>query len=281
MSVSHNGKKPGALWYMRKRTGAFFAACKDKSTRHIARVMRRDGALSVAGFATAGVFLKVSTAAITGFIFSYGLPVAAGAGVLMGAKSYLSYRKSSKTGKKSTHVRDGLIAVGAIGAGVFLLSSGAAAVVAMVVGVGAPVAAGAGVLFAGKSWLSSRKLGKSTPAYNYMRKAEQNWLEKKERAPLFKRMGAAITNTCRATGRALSSPLRLFARKDSADAQTTTPTAPAAARTTSAPALDSSASSDFAKSAPAPEQDPARAAAAAERAAARSRRKLEGGTRFN
>lgn len=282
MSVSYNGKKPGAVWYMRKRTGAFFAACKDKSTRHIARVMRRDGALSTAGFVTAGVFLKVSTAAITGFIFSYGLPVAAGAGVLMGAKSYLSYRKSAKTGKKSTHVRDGLIAVGAIGAGVFLLSSGAAAVVAMVVGVGAPVAAGAGVLFAAKSWMASRKLSKSIPAYNYMRKAEQNWLEKKERAPLFKRIGAAIAAACRATAAALTSPLRMFARKDSASTPASTPVTPAVSQADSAPALNNaSAAGDFAKSAPAAQDDPQRAAAAAERAAARARRKQDGGTRFN
>ena len=281
MSVSHNGKKPGALWYMRKRTGAFIAACKDKSTRHIARVMRRDGALSATGFVTAGVFLKVSTAAITGFIFSYGLPVAAGAGVLMGAKSYLSYRKANKTGKKSTHVRDGLIAVGAIGAGVFLLSSGAAAVVAMAVGVGAPVAAGAGVLFAAKSWMGSRKLGKSTPAYNYMRKAEQNWLENKERAPLFKRMGAAIANACRATGRFVTSPLHMFSRKDGTQEQSAEHVAPAVTQQGNTPALNASASGDFAKSAPAAEQDPVRAAAAAERAAARTRRREEGGSRFN
>ena len=46
MSVTHNGKKPGTLWHLRTRTGAFIAACKDKSTRHIARVMRRDAGLS-------------------------------------------------------------------------------------------------------------------------------------------------------------------------------------------------------------------------------------------
>lgn len=273
MSVSYNGKKPGALWYMRKRTGAFIAACKDKSTRHIARAMRRDGMLSTAGFATAGIFLKVSATAITGFIFSYGLPVAAGAGVLMGAKSYMSYRKSAKSGKKSTHVRDGLIAVGAIGVGVFLLSSGAAAVVAMAVGVGAPVAAGAGILFAGKGWLASRKLGKSAPAYNYMRKAEQNWLDKKERAPLHKRIGATLA-------RIATSPLRLFTRKG-AQQDTAQQDAPALEQQGRAPALEATAGDAFAKSAPAGEQDPQRAAAAAERAAARQRRQRDGGTRFN
>lgn len=275
MSVSYNGTKPGPLWYMRKRTGAFFAACKDKSTRHIARVMRRDAALSTTGFVTAGLFLKVSATAITGFIFSYGLPVAAGAGVLMGAKSYMSYRKSAKSGKKSTHVRDGLIAVGAIGVGVFLLSSGAAAVVAMAVGIGAPVAAGTGVLFAAKSWMASRKLGNSAPAYNYMRKAEQTWLDKKERAPLGKRIGAAIGNAVGALN-----PLRLFGRK-TAEQDSTQQDPPALVQQGSTPALESTAAEDFAKSAPAVEQDPQRAAAAAARAEARQRRQREGNPRFN
>lgn len=275
MSVSYNGTKPGSLWYMRKRAGAFIAACKDKSTRHMARVMRRDAALSTTGFVTAGLFLKVSATAITGFIFSYGLPVAAGAGVLMGAKSYLSYRKSAKSGKKSTHVRDGLIAVGAIGVGVFLLSSGAAAVVAMAVGIGAPVAAGTGVLFATKSWMSGRKLGKSTPAYNYMRKAEQSWLDKKERAPLGKRIVAAIGNAMSALN-----PLRLFGRKAAQQDDVQQDTA-AFTPQPSAPALESAAAADFTKSVAAAEQDPQRAAAAAARAEARQRRQREGNPRFN
>lgn len=259
MSVTHNGKKPGTLWHLRTRTGAFIAACKDKSTRHIARVMRRDAALSAASFVTTGVFLKVSATAITGFIFSYGLPVAAGAGLLMGAKSYRAYQKAARSGKKSTHVRDGLLAVGAIGAGVFLLSSGAAAVVSMVVGVGAPVAAVAGVAMGYKSWRGARKLGASTPAYRYTREAEAAWVEKKERAPLLKRITRGLVNIA-------TSPLRLF--KGKAATSSNDNSAPETTQQGSAPALTNTAREEFAQA-----QDPQRAEAARQRAEARAQRK--------
>lgn len=268
MSVTYNGKKPGILWTVRTATGAFLTACKDRGTRHLARVLRRDATISGAGFVSAGVFLNVSATAITGFIFSYGLPVAVGAGVLMGTKSYLAYRKANATGKKPKHFRDALIAVGAIGAGIFLLSSGSAAVVAMVVGVGAPVAAGTGVLFAVKSWMTGRKLANSSPAYNYTRKAEQKWLDKKERAPLRQRIAARI-----------SSALSIFSRKPRA--QDAAPAViPAVTQSTAAPRIEAKAGDAFAKTA-APEPTAAETAAAAERKANLQRRKAEGSKRFH
>lgn len=192
MSIRHNGKKPGRLWSLRRNAGAFLAACRDTHTRPLARVLRRDVVLGSTALAATATLLNVSATAVTGFIFSYGLPVALATGAAMGAKSYFAYKAAARTGAATPYMRDAVLAAGAVGAGLFLLSSGAVVAVSMAVGMGVPAAAGVGVVMGVKAWMTTRKLSASTPALRYQRKADAAWLEKQTRPSLPARLRAAV-----------------------------------------------------------------------------------------
>lgn len=192
MSIRHNGKKPGRLWSLRRTAGAFLAACKDTHTRPLARVLRRDVVLGGTALAATATLLNVSATAVTGFIFSYGLPVALATGAAMGAKSYFAYKAAARTGTARPYMRDAVLAAGAVGVGLFLLSSGAVVAVSMAVGMGVPATAGVGLVMGVKAWMTTRKLSASTPALRYQRKADAAWLEKQTRPSLPARLRAAV-----------------------------------------------------------------------------------------
>lgn len=173
--------------------------------------------------------------------------------------------------------RNAVLSGGSIAAGI-VLTMKYAALLPIIASWGPPAAGGVALFFGWRSWRNYRGVSKSIFMHNEIRKAEDKWLEKKQRPKLFKRIGAYISLKTSQLGRIASAPLRLFRRKPAADTQTrpqpsVNPTAKHALPQDQAATFDAVAK-------PAAAQDPQRAEAARKRAEERARRKGGNGTRF-
>lgn len=180
---------------------------------------------------------------------------------------------ADKRKAQATLKRTGVSAAG-FTAAYFIATTPAMAAVPFLMTFGPFVAGGAGVVFGVMAWRGVSDLNKSMTVNRHMGDAKQKWIDKKNRPPLFKRMGTSLGNGLSAVGRTLTAPLRWrpFAKK--ADNRAL----PGRPADTDARTLDGSASitADLNKAAE-PALSPERLAAAEKRAA---RRQQTPGNRF-